>query len=723
MDPRRLVLIRSGTAKQRCSVGSGYLIGPRLVLTARHVLTDKSTGAIWPEIRVWVGHPREGETVSTKADLVWAHPQGLDVALLLTDGAVEMPGVVRWGHPVGKAPLRYEGLGFPLATAANEGRDAEHLRGVLPPLSAGTRDLYVLDQESVPDPLDDGRKPWGGASGAAVFCEDHLVGVVIHDYQSYGTRRLRACPARAFTQDRDFHARLKQYADGPPRLREIGAPLPKARPAAERTPAETELERLLWPLFGNPGTSSIHAQALANQLGYRVPVGYAPSVSDLAALLSVHPRAIATLSSTVAEATTDEGSRTRLTTLLAHARATGFGSLLSLEEYELLLRLLRGICKEHPTLLPRAARESLRYSWLPRPLAHTYLSVEDLEQVVGELEAVSDSEHVPDGTPQVPALLRLVEYVAAVVDQQDSEKLRKWSDRVAIRTGIHPTALTERRTDAFRWAAQRPSPVSQVLLELTHDHGAQDEHYFFRILLSRADGSHTALHEAESTPKTPEEVAQRLRDAVETAANEPDRMHHVPHVTVLVDREGLHLPVDEWNPGAPNDFVPDQPIGAEFCITLSCPEMSALVTSREREHRRRRESGHRTPLVIDEDCGTRQRVRRLLETSHRNTTHVILHGSHEQRTPLLELCLAYGVPVVLWDREAVCYEDASRLQPLDPTGPLSDLPERVRVFRGEAFDFPETAPARPALLWEAGDRHPEPESLQLRDPRRGAHTS
>jgi hypothetical protein len=78
--------------------------------------------------------------------------------------------------------------------------------------------------------------------------------------------------------------------------------------------------------------------------------------------------------------------------------------------------------------------------------------------------------------------------------------------------------------------------------------------------------------------------------------------------------------------------------------------------------------------------------------------------------------------VVLWDREADCYDDAARLQQLDPTGPLAELPERVRVVRGEVFDSQEATLPRPALVWEE-DRHPEPQSLQLRDPRKGTHAS
>ncbi|MFG3318129.1 trypsin-like peptidase domain-containing protein [Streptomyces sp. NPDC048171] len=721
MDERRLALIRSGTVRQRHSTGSGYLIAPRLVLTACHVLADKNTGSHWPEIHVWVGHPRVGGVVSTRAEVLWTHPQGLDVALLRLHDEVDVMGSVRWGRPVGKAPLRYEGLGFPLASAG-EDRGAEHLRGELAPLSTGSRGLYVLDQKPAPDPRDDGRKPWGGSSGAAVFCEDHIVAVVVQDCQSYGNRRLLACPAGAFTQDSGFDSILRQYTDGPPRLAEIGAPLPKAPPAAERTQTEKNIEQSLWPILGAPGACSAHARALADQLGMRVPADYAPSLPDLVALVTAHPRALASLSGTLAATISDEGDRTRLTSLLSHARASGFGSLLSLEEHECLVDLLRGICKEHPTLLPRAAREALRYACLPEPLSRTHLPVDDLEQVVDELEAMADSEHVPDGTSPVPALLRLTEYVAVAVAGEGSSVLRDWSTRVADRIGIHPTALNERRTDARQWVARQTSPVARVVLDLAADHDAPDERYVCRVLLARQDGTHTVLREPETVSKTPEEAARHLREAVECAADEPGQEHHVPWVTVLVDRQGLHLAVDEWNPGAPNEFVPEQPLGVEFRLTLSCPEMSYFARGRDREQRRRWASGDQVPLVADRNCDSPRRLTRLLQNSHRDSARVILHGPRDQRTQLLQACLALGVPVVLWDREANCYEDATRLQRLDPTGPLADLPERVRRVRGEVFDSEEAALPRPALVWEEG-HHPEPRSLQLRDPRKGTHAS
>lgn len=723
MDPRRLALILSGTAQERRSVGSGYLIAPRLVLTARHVVEDRDTHAEWPQIQIRVGHPGEGSTVRTSASVLWRHPQDLDVALLLTDDPVRVPdSPVRWGRPVGKAPLPYEGLGFPLATAEEE-REVEHLRGVLPLLSSGSRARYVLDQDPAPDHRTDGRKAWGGASGAAVFCDDHLVGVVIEDNQSYGNRRLRASPVHTFVHDGEFESLLRQYADSPPQLVNIGASLPKAGPPADRTPAEKALELALWHFLGDPKVCSFHARSLTQELGYQVPADYAPSLSDLMALFARNRRALASLSGTLAPTLTADTARDRLTALLTQARAAGLGSLLSLAEYERLAQLLSGICKERATLLPRAASEALRYVCLSDTLSRTHLPVDELGPFVEELEAMSDSLQVPDGTPQVPALLRLVEYVAAAVGGEQAAELREWSTRVAGRTGIHPTALDERRADALLWAARQPSPVSRVVLELTGGQAPSEERYVCRILVARKDGTRVLLHESRTVPKTPEEIAVYLREAVDSAADEPGQGDHVPWVTVLVDRQGLHLAVDEWNPGAPNDFVPDRPIGAEYRMTLSCPDMSARVATRDRDQRRRWQSGNPTPLVTDQKCATDRQLNLVLTTSHRDAAQVVINGPREQRMRLLELCLARGVPVVLWDREADGYEDAPKLSPLDPLGLLAELPKRVYEFRAEALEPTATTTARPALVWEEESGHPKPESLRLADPRIGVQVS
>ena len=74
-----------------------------------------------------------------------------------------------------------------------------------------------------------------------------------------------------------------------------------------------------------------------------------------------------------------------------------------------------------------ASPKSQRYAWLRDPLNRTHLCADDLEHVVEHPESVSDSERVPDGTPPVPALLRLVECVNAALaaDRQLAERRRE----------------------------------------------------------------------------------------------------------------------------------------------------------------------------------------------------------------------------------------------------------------------------------------------------------
>src|SRR5882757_1338880 len=103
MDALRLADVRAGTEARAESCGSGYLIGPRLVLTARHVVTGK--GGLWPQVEVRIGHPGFGPSTLVAARACWtpaAGPGDCDVALLELDHAVEVAAEpVRWGRPVG----------------------------------------------------------------------------------------------------------------------------------------------------------------------------------------------------------------------------------------------------------------------------------------------------------------------------------------------------------------------------------------------------------------------------------------------------------------------------------------------------------------------------------------------------------------------------------------------------------------------------------------------
>ncbi len=388
---------------------------------------------------------------------------------------------------------------------------------------------------------------------------------------AYGARRLIALPVSSFAEDGGFVSHVEEQTGRSPELSAIGASPPEAEPAAERTPAERELETLLAPLFSHPSVRVDHARALARELGYEAE-GYEPTAADLVALLMAHPRALASLGEALASSAQGT-ARAALTHLFSWARALDYGSLLSVNEYDALIGLLRRVCEKQPALLPRTAGEALRYVILPEILTRPQLSADDVCCVVEGLEDLSDGVSGPEGAPPVPALLRLVEFVAAAAGDGLGDDLRAWSETTARRLGIHTGALGERRADAVQWAKRAASPVSRVVMELAHDAAAGDDRYRVRIVLVRNDGSHRVLKEAESELKTPREAASSLSEAVFTAAQEPGQGDHVPWVTVVVDRAGLDLAVDEWEPEALGDILPSWPIGADYRVSLSCPEL------------------------------------------------------------------------------------------------------------------------------------------------------
>ncbi len=214
MDSERLADIRAGTPETFRSGGSGYLIGRRLVLTCRHVVTD-GQGQVWPRLQVRLGHPGAGRQHQAVASVVWVHPEPeRDAALLRIDGdLVEPDSLVRWGWPLGTDPVAYTGLGYPLFADYESGRGVEQLQGTLPPLGLGADGSYVLDQGPAPEAA--AGRVWPGVSGSAVFCQDLLTGVVTKDDAQFGNRRLHAVPAWALAADAEFSRLVAEDAGTP----------------------------------------------------------------------------------------------------------------------------------------------------------------------------------------------------------------------------------------------------------------------------------------------------------------------------------------------------------------------------------------------------------------------------------------------------------------------------------------------------------------------------
>lgn len=208
------------------SVGSGYLIAPRLVLTARHVVEAAlpGDGPLSPPARratveavrnLADNQPRcrvrqlkrGGNAAFGDAVVVWWSPH-LDVALLV---AVEDVTPAEYVPDLDADlssvdPIEVTAVGFPDADVNAEVRESRQIKGFVTPLSAAKRDQWVIQIDGGP-PSSGSGSAWAGMSGAAVFnYSGQLIGIVEADTAPHHPERmeLRALPARAFVKEPQF---------------------------------------------------------------------------------------------------------------------------------------------------------------------------------------------------------------------------------------------------------------------------------------------------------------------------------------------------------------------------------------------------------------------------------------------------------------------------------------------------------------------------------------
>ncbi|MFE2413840.1 acyl carrier protein [Kitasatospora sp. NPDC059408] len=215
MDETRLVAVTGPGGP-----GSGYVVGPRLVLTSAHVVAREGG-----RVRVF----RPGGDREFVGEPVWCGtPGGRDDAalvLITDDGWRPPPGAgVRWGRPVTSRPgLDCETWGVPdLAQRNGTAIEASQQRGHLNPGSGFVNNQYVMDLSAYPPSWPDGvSSPWGGLSGAAMFCDRLLTGVVLAESAHSGHSALKVVPAYVLHHDASFRAVLADHAAGPQQLEAV----------------------------------------------------------------------------------------------------------------------------------------------------------------------------------------------------------------------------------------------------------------------------------------------------------------------------------------------------------------------------------------------------------------------------------------------------------------------------------------------------------------------
>jgi hypothetical protein len=475
-------------------------------------------------------------------------------------------------------------------------------------------------------------------------------------------------------------------------LRSLGALDTGDAAGAEESddPAHPMLVTAIRNALPSPYTLGDAARQLAHACGVAPgsPVT-PPTVEEFADFLLAQPRALAALSEILRPRDPRAADR-----VLVAGRLSETPLLLSPREHRRLHQLLRRV--ERPVLarVPEAVREATKRVAAP-------YDGETLDVLLDRLETLPGDGHSDDGGPRVPVLLRVVEYVAALCPQPRQADLRLLSDGVAGRLGIPLAALRERRSDAQEWARMLRAGDRRVRV-LARVTRAERGRHRLRVWCDEGTGPRQVSTDSTATYSASEAARELLRvlETLAPAATDGGR----PLVEVLVDRADLNLPVDEWAAQAPGEVVPGV-LGVEFPLVVHCPE---LLHRHERflpdwrERWRQLDSGE-TLVVSDPAQDPHQVYYELM--GRLDTVRVSVDVPPGPRDAIVQICLAVGIPVVVWDRGRDKAAESSHVVKHMARVATRELPDGVRVYRANARGTraPEF-PGRPVLAWADADR-------------------
>lgn len=192
--------------KEPIPLGSGFVVGPRHVLTCRHVTLDQN-GVRRGGLCVRLGPEEKPISV----EKVTADPGDADVAVLEVGRDLNAAVATLASRPI-SPDERFECWGYPKVDHEHPSVELEQVAGSARRADQDDRTLNLgLDADCPAE--------WSGMSGAAVQIRRRVVGVVRGERQSWGGRRLTATPASAFCREGWFlealgHTPVRQKLEG-----------------------------------------------------------------------------------------------------------------------------------------------------------------------------------------------------------------------------------------------------------------------------------------------------------------------------------------------------------------------------------------------------------------------------------------------------------------------------------------------------------------------------
>ncbi len=205
----RVVAVLADLQNGRTQIGSGYLVAGRRVLTAYHCIVDAATGQPAASLRVVrLSDGRDGRVV------VVAYAR--DAAVLEVRDSAWSPVVlepVQFGRVDRQRSMELrdcQAVGFPAwqIDPKDHSRNVAELHGTIRAtegMESGylvMRDTDLADVTAPPSARDHDLQdsPWGGLSGALVFCQGLALGVIVEHHPRKGRSALRILPVDQLTR-------------------------------------------------------------------------------------------------------------------------------------------------------------------------------------------------------------------------------------------------------------------------------------------------------------------------------------------------------------------------------------------------------------------------------------------------------------------------------------------------------------------------------------------